>query len=407
MMKIKPLPALLSLGMAILLWLYVVTVVSPNSDNHYYNVPVNLQGEAVLQDRGLMITSGKLPAISLHLEGNRSDLNKINSSNISIGVDVSGIGEPGTYALSLTAPSFLTDVPNNAITVLNKDPSTVTVQVDRKLSKPVPVDIRYNGTLPENFMADKENRILDFENVTVTGPQTVIDRIAMARIDVDLEGREESLSQSYQYTLCDAEGEPVDAGMVVTDVESINLTLKVVRVKEVALTVSVLYGGGATVETAKVTVEPGTILVSGSDALLEDLTEVELGQIDLQSILADETRIFAIKLPEGVTNETGMTEAKVHITFPELGLKELTVRNIQAINIPQGLDVQLITQQLELTLRGPKDIIETITEENVTVTVDFSQEQAGTASVKAVISVNVDGVGAVGTYNVTATVKAK
>ena len=98
---------------------------------------------------------------------------------------------------------------------------------------------------------------------------------------------------------------------------------------------------------------------------------------------------------------------KVHITFPELGLKELTVRNIQAINIPQGLDVQLITQQLELTLRGPKDIIETITEENVTVTVDFSQEQAGTASVKAVISVNVDGVGAVGTYNVTATVKAK
>lgn len=406
-MKIKPLPALLSLGMAILLWLYVVTVVSPNSDNHYYNIPVNLQGEAVLQDRGLMITSGELPTISLHLEGNRSDLNKINSSNISIGVDVSGIGEPGTYALSLTAPNFLTDVPNNAITVLSKEPGTVTVQVDRKLSKPVPVDIRYNGTLPENFMADKENRILDFEHVTVTGPQAVIDRIAMARIDVDLDGREESLSQSYQYTLCDADGQPVDAGMVVADVESINLTLKVVRVKEVALTVSVLYGGGATEETAKVVVEPGTILVSGSDALLENLTEVELGQIDLQSMLADETRIFPIKLPEGVTNETGMTEAKVNVTFPELELKEITVRNIQAINVPQGLEVQLITQQLELTLRGPKDIIASITEENITVTVDFSQEQAGTASLKAMISVNVDGVGAVGTYNVTATVKAK
>ena len=406
-MKDKLLPALLSLGVAILLWLYVITVVSPNSDNHYYNIPVNIQGEAVLNDRGLMITSGELPTVSLHLEGNRSDLNKINSSNISIGVDVSGIGEPGTYALSLTAPNFLTDVPNNAITVLSKNPGTVTVQVDRRLRKPVPVEIYYSGALPEDFMADKENRILDFENVTVIGPQAVIDQIAMARIDVDLEGREESLSQSYQYTLCNADGEPVDAGMVVTDVETVNLTLKIVRVKEVALTVSVLYGGGATVETAKVVVEPGTILVSGSDALLENLTEVELGQIDLQSMPADEIRIFPIKLPEGITNETGMTEAKVNVTFPELGLKEITVRNIQAVNIPRGMEVQLITQQLELTMRGPKHLIDSITEENITVTVDFSQEQIGTASVKAVITVNVDGVGAVGTYKVTATVKAK
>ena len=406
-MKNKFLTMLLSAGIALLLWLYVVTVVSPNSDNHYYNIPVNIQGEAVLQDRGLMITSGELPTVSLHLEGNRSDLNKINSSNISIGVDVSGIGEPGEYSLNLTAPNFLTDVPNNAITVLSKEPGTVTVQVDRKIRKPVPVEIRYSGTLPENFMADKENCILDFENVTVIGPQKVIDQIAMARIDVDIDGRMESLSQQYEYTLCDINGDPVDAEAVITDVENINLTLKILRVKEVALTVSVLYGGGATEETAKIVVEPEVILVSGSDALLEDLTQLELGTVNLQEMSADETLIFPIKLPDGITNETGMTEAKVHVTFPELGLKELTIRNIQAINVPQGLEAQLITQQLELLLRGPKNVIESVTEENVTVTVDFSQEQAGTASVKAQIAVNIDGVGAVGVYNITATLKAK
>ena len=217
----------------------------------------------------------------------------------------------------------------------------------------------------------------------------------------------ESLSQQYRYTLCDAKGEPVDAQQVVTDVETVSLTIKIVRVKEVELTVAVLYGGGATVETAKVTVEPATILVSGSDALLEGLAKLELGTIDLQDMPEENTLILPIKLPDGITNETGMTEAKVHVTFPELGLKELTVRNIQAINVPQGMQVQLITQQLELIMRGPKNIIDTITEENVTVTVDFSQEQVGTASVKATITVNVDGVGAVGTYNVTATVKAK
>lgn len=405
-MKNKIPTVLLSVGIAVVLWLYVVTVVSPNSDNHYNNVPITVQGEAVLQDRGLMITSGSLPTLSLHLEGNRTDLNKINSSNISIGVDVSGIGEPGTYNLSLTQPNFLTDVPNTAIKVLSKSPNTVTVEVDRRVSKPVPVDIQYSGTLPESYMADKENRVLDYENVTISGPQTVVDQIAMARIEVDLENRSESLSGQYQYTLCNEKGEPVDAHMIVTDVESVNLTLKIVRVKEVQLTVSVVDGGGATANTSIIVLDPKVILVSGSDALLENLETLELGTINLGDMPRDEVIILPIKLPEGITNETGVNEVKVDVKFPALATKELTVTNIQPINVPANLEVEIITKQLELLLRGPKNVIDGVTEENVTVTVDFSDEQVGTASLKAQITVSIDGVGAVGTYHVTAIVKA-
>lgn len=406
-MKNKLLTGLLSLGVALVLWLYVVTVVSPNSDVHFKNVPIAIQGEAVLQDRGLMIVSDELPTVSLQLEGNRTDLNKINNSNISIGVDVSGIGEPGRYNLSLTQPNFLTDVPNTAITVLSKDPSTVTVEVDRRISKPVPVDIQYSGTLPENYMADKENRVLDYENVTVSGPQAVVDQIAMARIEVDLGNRNESLSGQYTYTLCNEKGEPVDAKMIVTDVEAVSLTLKIVRVKEVKLTVAVTEGGGATAETGIITLDPQVILVSGSDSLLENLESVELGEINLSELKQDEVLTFPIKLPEGITNETGVTEVKVDVKFPELATKELTVKNIQPINIPTGMDVQIITKQLELLLRGPKDAVEKVNAENITVTVDFTGQQPGTTTVKAQITVSIPGVGAVGTYQVTATVKEK
>ena len=47
----------------------------------------------------------------------------------------------------------------NAIAVLSKDPGTVTVQVERKVSKPVPVDIRYSGMLPENFIISISTRV--------------------------------------------------------------------------------------------------------------------------------------------------------------------------------------------------------------------------------------------------------
>ena len=405
-MKNKLLTALLSVFIALGLWLYVVTVVSPNSDKHYYNIPVSLQGEVILQERGLMITTTELPTVSLHLEGNRTDLNKLNSSNITIAVDVSRIGEAGTHKLAFT-PTFPGDVPSNSITILSQNPGTISIDVEERISKSVPVDIQYLGTLSEDYMADKENKVLDYENINISGPKSVIDQIAMARIEVDLDQRVESISEQFRYALCNEKGEPVDARLVTTDVESVTLTLKILRVKEIALVVNVIDGGGATKDTSAIDIQPKTIRVSGSDVLLEGLESLELGTINLGEMLTDEILTFPIKLPEGITNETGVTEATVDVRFPDLGTKTLTVTNIKAINVPAGLEADLITQLLEIQIRGPKAIIETVEEKDITVTVDFSTVQMGTATVKAVITINADGVGAVGTYNVTATLREK
>lgn len=403
-MKNKILTALLSGLIAVGLWLYVVTFVSPNSDNHFYNIPVTLQGEVVLQERGLMITTTELPTVSLHLEGNRTDLNKLNSSNITIAVDVSKIGEAGTHNLTFT-PGYPGNVANNSITVLSRTPGSITLEVEERISKSVPVDIQYEGTLSQDYMADKENKVLDYESVNITGPKSVVDQISMARINVDLEGRVESISEQFRYTLCNEKGEPVDAAMVTTDVEGITLTLKILRVKEIALTVNIVDGGGATKDTSSITLQHETILISGSDSLLEGLDSLELGTINLGEMLEDEVLTFPIKLPEGVTNETGVVETTVDVKFPELATKTLTVTNIQAVNVPDGLEVELITQLLEIRIRGPKNVVESVEAENITVTVDFSNEQVGTATVKAVFTIDVEGVGAVGTYNVTASVR--
>ncbi len=405
-MKNKILTALLSVGIALGLWLYVVTVVSPNSDKHYYNIPVVMQGETLLQERGLMITTTEQPTVSLHLEGNRTDLDKLNTSNITINVDVSRVYETGTHNLSFT-PTYPGDVPNNAITVLSKNPGTITVTVEERVSKTVPVDIQYVGTLSEGYMADKENKVLDFENVNIVGPKGTIDRIAMARIDVDLEARSESISGQFRYTLCDEKGAPVDAELVTTDVENINLTLKILRVKEIALLVNVVEGGGANLQNTTVTVEPGTIRISGSDNLLENLESLELSVVNLEEIAEDTVLTFPIKLPEGINNETGVTEATVDVKFNNLETKTLTVRNFTPINVPEGLTADVITRMLEVEIRGPKNAIKNITADDITVTVDFSQEQAGTVSVKAKITVDAEGVGAVGIYNITATLKER
>lgn len=209
-MKNKIMSLLLSLAVAVALWVYVITTVSPGSTVTISGIPVVYEGETVLtEDRGLMLTSEKNATVSLTLSGNRSDLAKLDKSNIAVKVDLTKIYDPGDRKLtySYTWPA---DVPNNAITVESKYPGEIPVTVEKKLKTAIAVQVAYNGSVPEGFMDDRENAVLDYPEIRVEGPSSVVSLIDHARIEVDLTDRTESVSESYRYTLCDAEGNPVD-----------------------------------------------------------------------------------------------------------------------------------------------------------------------------------------------------
>ena len=133
---------------------------------------------------------------------------------------------------------------------------------------------------------------------------------------------------------------------------------------------------------------------------------LNLGEIRLYEIASDTTKELPIKLPEGVVNETGENIAKVTVSFPDLEVKTFSVKNIQMINVPEGVKAEMITQTLEVTIRGPKAKVEQLTEEAITVTVDFTEAEAGTLKLKATVDCGDPELGAVGTYTVSATVKS-
>lgn len=404
-MKSKILYMLLSAVVAFGLWLYVVTVVSPGSEETYYNVQVVLQNENILEERGLMITSDLEP-VNLTLSGNRTDLNKLDSNNIQVLVNAATIEAAGTHRLDYSV-SYPGTVNGNDITRTGQSTNMITLKTEKRVTKRVDVVADYIGSVPEGFIADKENAVLDYENIEISGPESVVEKIAQARIKVDLTDKNVTVAGQYIYDLCDERGNPVDVNRVTTNVEAVNLTVKVLRVKEIALNVETVYGGGVTQKNSTVTVTPETIRISGSDALLEGLDVLKLGSIDLGEILEDTTLTFPITLPEGVTNETGVTEVTVEVKFSDLKTKTLNITKIQAVNVPAGMEVDMITQALEITVRGPSLLIDAITEKDVTVTVDFANAQTGTATMRASVefSNTFSDAGTVGTYVVSATLK--
>lgn len=400
-MKSKVISMLLSLLIAFALWGYVITTVSPGSEETYYNVPVALQNESVLSERGLMITSLDDPSTTLRLSGNRTDLTKLNSANINVVADLSRIYEPGKHKLNYDI-SYPGDVPDNAITVLSHDPDKVTVVVENRITKEIEIYIEFLGTVPNGYICDKENAVLDNKAVIVTGPKSLIDRIEEARIQVDLTDKRAPFFEDYNYTLCDAEGNAVESNLIETNVEQISLSLKVQRVKEVPLEVTVVDGGGATKNTSTIKITPQKLRISGSDTALAGIKSISLGTVNLGEILENTQLTFPISLPDGVTNESGVTEAAVVVEFPELITRTFTVAEFEAINVPNGMEAEVITQQLEVSVRGTEMQVGAMKAGDIKVSVDLANAQPGAFTVKPAIVMTeaFADAGAVGTYSV-------
>ena len=370
----------LSVLIAFVLWAYVITSVSPESEETFYDIPVSYQND-VLEERGLMIVS-ETPTVTLKLKGNRSDLNELNANNITILVNLAAIQAPGTQMVKYDV-SYPANLPSNAFETLSQTPNLLMLKVENRIKRPIPVVLEYIGSVPEGFVDDRENPVMDTTVVEVSGPESSVEQIDRAVIQVDLTNKTDSVVGAFQYVLCNKDGEPVDAAMVTTNVEEVNLSVKIQRLKEIPLVLNLVDGGGATKDTCELDMDITSIWVAGAENKLRDLEQIELGTINLAE-LKDETNTltFEILLPEGVTNINDIREVTATISFPDLRTKKLTITKDQflAAGVPAGAEVTWVTETVEIELRGPKALIKKITEKDVVVTMDFSSEELGSVN---------------------------
>jgi YbbR domain-containing protein len=375
-MKSKVLTALLAFGIAFGLWLYVITVERTQIEYTFYNVPVVLDGESVLEDRGLMITSDTDRTVNLTLSGNRSDLNKLKSSDITVLVDLTRIYEAGEKNLSY-AVSFPGNVQDNAIEIVSRQPDTISLTVAQWATKEIPVQIAVTGTPAPGYKVDDANKSANPKSVAISGPKELIDQIAMGKVMVSMTDAKESYEQRQKLTLCDAQGNPVDEDLSNVFVENHMILVKipVLMEKEISLRrPEIIPGGGLTEDEVKLTMSFDKITVTGSPAVVSKMADViELDRIYLATITESYTNQIRFTLPEGVKSQQGNV-VEVSLTLPNRDFRnmEIPVTQFEAINVPNGYEASFSAHSMDVTLRGKSASLSRLEATDIRVIVDLA-----------------------------------
>lgn len=392
-MKSKITMLLLSLVIAFGTWFYVITVVSPDSEITINNVTVDVQGKADLLERNLVVTTDTDNIkVDIVLTGNRTDLIKLSRSDIIVTADISKIEK----AESRREIPLEVYVPNTSVSVKTTNPGQIYVTVENRVTnREVPLRLIYDKEeLPAGYTL-KESGLVYSEFITVSGPESLMKDVGHAEAILELKDRQVGFNEeAVSYVLYDSNGNVLDDERLEHEGQ-INVTLPIYYTKELPLKLILKDGGGATAQQAQVkfyvpgaegSTEPDeeitTITVSGSKAVLEQETELNLANVDLATVRSGDRLTFVLdELPllkdENINNESGITQIYAEITFPELTEREFADMLIETEGVPEGLQANLSKKRTNIVIRGSSELVGKLTREDVSVIIDLSKAESG------------------------------
>lgn len=362
--KNKILLQIVSLLIAVILWIIVGYTDNPSIDVNIKNVKVEYRGLTELKNRGFTITDAeKLPQISVGLRGKRSDLIKV-LGTVAASVDVSGIMSAGTYELDITV-----DVPISSVQIIRQK-SVQEVVIEPYVAREIPVIVKQTNTDKNKDILIRSKPVNDV--MEITGAQSLIEQIDHAEILADVGDIYADSTQKYAYRLMSKANNEIDCkqrlqtaepDLLVTHTVYTPVTVPVqtglsdelrrkyaVNVKSISepsVTVGVRDGVSIDAVTAMF---PDDIYQSGSKEYTLTLTEPE------NVYIPDQEKTITVKAEFSARTEST-------VTLP-----------VRLLNAPGGIAVSPIDVRIAV-------VNDTIIPDNITASVDLNGLSAGTHEV--------------------------
>ncbi len=400
-----------SVVVAIALWFYVVYVENRPFDSPIAksNIPLEFVGEELLRDSNLIVSSVNVKQITVYFNGRYQDTSLLSNMEIHAVVDLADVlASPvptGTHALEY---DLNYDAGNSTIEEASRSPSMIEVTVERLVTEQIPLQAVYNGSIAEGYMAGELT--LSRDSVEISGTEAAIRRIAKATVTLNRDNLSKTTMEEQPIVLWDEDDNVIDmeeAGLTFTSgVDTVKITQTIRMVKNVALKLDILESLTATDANIRIDYSVPYVTLSGDPEILADINEINLGTVNLKSIVTSFEQDYLIRIPNNTINESGETSVTVTISVENVATRRLSASNISYRNASDTDNVSIITQSLDITLRGDEQQIENVTTDNIRIVADISQYAGSRGTFLVTARVYVDGsdfdrVEAVGDYTVT------
>lgn len=383
----RVLNAILAVGLAVALWLYVVNVENPSGTTKLRDLDVELQGTRQLAEQGLMVTDISHDQIDLKVNGRKKTLMKLSSKNVSLYLDVSTIEEEGEWPLSCRTV-FPSNVSSDSVTVANWDDLRLTVQVEEMETKRLPVRGSFSGETVTGFMTGEIET--DVKTVEVTGPIQLLDQLDYAQAWVEGMAVSDTLQEEVNLVLIGQDGAPVESKLLTLSETSTQVTVPVEEVVAIPLNVGIKESDELKEADVSWSLSPSYVHIVKEEG--QELPDVlNLGDIDLKGVYDNTEFHFPIQIPEGSVGWNLPDYATVNLTVDRYSSRMVPVKDIQLENVPEGLEAEQVTGAVFVWCWGRTRQLTDLRGDQLSAVVDLSEAEAAPGIQRCPVRVETNG----------------
>ncbi|MBA3415056.1 MAG: hypothetical protein H0U10_07530 [Chloroflexia bacterium] len=366
----------ISLLIALLLWGWVTTQLNPPQTLTIAEVPI----AAPQLEEGLQI-GGELGNVTLQVEGPRSIVEGIDRTDLEPTLDLSAVAEPGEH----TVPVVVALPP--AIRLDRIDPPRLSIVVDRETARTVPLEVMAEEP------ADGTRRLgaitPDVSEVTVAGPQRLVDQVDRVLLAVEIGDRTSDFTGQFTAVAVNGDEQPIPE--VEVRPRRVLTTVEVeAQGRSVPVLIQTVGSPAPGYELGDDAVNPASVLVAGPEDVLASLVSVQTEPISVEGATAAiSTRVALTGLPTAVrVVEPADGLVSVVIQVSQRGVTQtLAEQPVLVTGVAPGLEAMVEPETVSVVVFAAEDALATLRTGDVTPRASADGLAAGTHQVPLTVAV--------------------
>jgi len=375
---------ILSVILATMVWFVAVREQNPPIEADYDRT---IQLEILNKPSGTVIFDDITQRVALRLRAPRSSWDQLSPSKFRAWIDLSNLA-PGLHDVPVQV-----EVSDQAITVVEKRPSTVNVRLEPLVEIQVPVTVEVVDSPPIGYIARQP--VISPTLATISGPGSIVSQVSQVVADVYLRGAKETVKRSVDLLARNTNGD-VLARLTITP-PKVDVTVPVEQrfgYRDVSVRVVITGEVAPGYWINNITVDPSTVTVVGGPSALNSLPGyVETAEVDVTNATKSIVERVALRLPTGVSivqpesgdSNPGGVQVSIEIAAVEGG------QTVQRLVTFQGLSESMWAvarpPQVDVILSGPVPRLQALTLQDVAVIVDLFGLEPGTHKLKPTVVV--------------------
>ncbi len=358
---------LMSFLLALIVWIIAVDQENPLERHQVGPIPIQVRGLAEGYQTSQDLSD---KTVILEVRAPRRTWEVLSEKDFVAFIDLSGLGE-GTHDVTVQV-----EKDNPEAEILDVQPRQLRVTIEPVVSKKVPVQVDILDSPAIGY--EVQTPIVEPEEVTVTGPASLIDQVVEATAEVYLRGAKTQVERIQALSPRNAQGQPVDR--VTVEPPTARLVIPITQRegrKEVAVLVQLEGQPAPGYRISKVEVEPATVVLLGDPEVLDAVPGyVETTRLSIENATGEVQEELPLLLPDNVSVLNNST-VKVTVTIAPIEGSITVTRQPTVVRLPPNTKATVSLEKVNVILSGSLPALEQLKPEDVRVELDVNDLPPG------------------------------